>query len=188
MGDTFNNSANTFTLHDGSNFENKLHLSSNLMHSNPFNDSVSAFAEISPIKATYSTTPKKYFAFMSTNNSNINAIFNSYTKNNEPTTDTGFVKEDVGNVNPFSAGEKNTWNELNALDLNRLQIEFTSDESNSSIFSNATPEPAKLDAKREIPVDFFNDVAKAAFNEFNNTRHKNNEFFNKISGFDCVRT
>lgn len=186
MGDAFNNSANAFTLHDGSNFENKLHQSSTSIHSNPFNDSVSAFAEISPIKATYSTTPKKDFEFMSTNNSNINAIFNSYTKNNEPANDSGCVKEDV--KNPFSAGEKNTWNELNALDLSRLQMEFNSDESNSSIFSNANPEPAKLETKKEIPVDFFNDVAKAAFNEFNNSRHKNNEFFNKISGFDCVRT
>lgn len=125
---------------------------------------------------------------MSTNNSNINAIFNSYAKNTEQTIDVGCAKPDVGMKNPFSAGEKTTWNELNALDLGRLQMEFNSNDSKSSIFADTNPEPAKIEAKKEIPVDFFNDVAKAAFNEFNSTRHKNNEFFNKISGFDCVRT
>lgn len=206
LGNAFNSTANAFTLHDDSSFENALQQSNTSTHSNPFNDSVSAFNEPSPIKSTssYNVTPKKEFEFLSTNNENLNAIFSSYSntaataatissnKSEIPNGIGGASNQDFGiKKNPFSANEKNTWNELNALDLNKLKMDFNGDEGNSSIFAttmNQDQLSGKTEVKKEIPVDLFKDVAMELFSEFNTPRHKNNEFFNKISGFDAVRT
>lgn len=210
LGNAFNSTANAFTLHDDSSFESALQQSSTSTHSNPFNDSVSAFNEPSPIKSTintsYTASPKKEFEFLSTNNENLNAIFSSYgsatTSNKiEMTNGTALsssssssLKQDFSNIkkNPFQANEKNTWNELNALDLGKLQMDFNADENKSSIFAstmmNQDQAGTKTEVKKEIPVDLFKDVAMELFSEFNAPRHKNHEFFNKISGFESVRT
>lgn len=204
----FNSTANAFTLHDDSSFECALQQSrSTSAHSNPFNDSVSAFSEASPSKSTsYTATPKKEFEFLSTNNENLNAIFSSYgspaaavtataaspLNKSDQTNGTGTFNADFCiKMNPFSANDKNTWNELNALDLSKLQMEFKGDENKSSIFASNVHQDqsnGKTDVKKEIPVDLFKDVAMELFSEFNTPRHKNHEFFNKIAGFDAVRT
>lgn len=196
LGNAFNKTDNAFAVHDVSKFESTLQQTGVSIHSNPFNDSVSAFSEISPNRNIYSTTPKKDLDYL--NNNNISAIFSSYStasnlnefKNGSSTSK---LDSTNGTKNPFSATEKNnTWNELNMLDLNKLRFQMNNDnESQSSIFSSSpNPEQSvgKSEIKKEIPIDLFKDVAKAAFSEFNGTRHKNNEFFNKITGFDCVRT
>lgn len=41
-------------------------------------------------------------------------------------------------------------------------------------------------AKKEIPVDLFKDAASAAFSEFESSRIKNHEFYNKISGMNFL--
>lgn len=143
------------------------------------------------------STPKKEAEFreVSTqNNSNFGAMFggfNTVSSKYESINGTDKLKtQEFANVkNPFTK-EKNTWNELNALDFSRIQSELSSIENQSSIFSNLNQDQsaAKNEVKKEIPADFFNDVANAAFSEFNAARQKNNEFFNKITGFDCVRT
>lgn len=200
FGNAFNKTDNAFSLHDVSNFENILQQSGAQIHSNPFNDSVSAFSSPAPKKdADYHNDNNN-----NNSNNNISAIFNSYSglSTNKPEfiNSSGTIKQDHNSAmnNPFSATEKsnnnnnNTWHELNALDLNQLRFELSNDEKQSSIFGNAANPEAmagKVEMKKEIPVDLFKDVAKAAFSEFNTTRHhKNHEFFNKISGFDCVRT
>lgn len=179
------------------------------MQSNPFNDTVppQTFSEMHAINiptattsaagsatASYASTPKKDADFrnvLTQSNNNLSAIFSSFnTASNKY--ECMKIDDDFGNVksNPFgnNAKEKNNaWNELNALDLNV-------GENQPSIFAcmNQIDQVAtKAQPKKEIPADFFNDVAKAAFSEFNTStaaRHKNHEFFNKISGFDCVRT
>lgn len=198
MGNTFNKTENAFTLHDDANFESTLQQSTASFHSNPFNDSVSAFSELNTNNTTTQSTPKKptefHEAMKNNNNGNFSSMFGSFnmvSSKYESVNGTDKAKNsDLAMVkNPFTK-EKNTWNELNALDLSRLQSELSSMENQSSIFSNfnQNQSAAKIDTKKDIPDDFFNDVAHAAFSEFNATRQKNNEFFNKISGFDCVRT
>ncbi|XP_055321532.1 PTB domain-containing adapter protein ced-6 isoform X2 [Sitodiplosis mosellana] len=202
LGSVFNSTANAFTLHDDSSFENVLHQSSkSSTRSNPFNDSVSVFSEPSPMKSTsFTVSPKKEFEFLSTNNENLNAIFSSYgravaaSNKSDMTNGSGELNQEFGaKKNPFSANEKTTWNELNALDLNKLQMEFNSSGNMSGIFASANINQEQSDAKmdvmkKEIPVDLFKDVANELFSEFKAPRQKNNEFFNKISGFDAVRT
>lgn len=181
------------------------------MQSNPFNDSVpQAFGEMHAINiptastsgsatASYASTPKKDADFrnvLTQSNNNLSAIFSSFnTVSNKY--ECMKIDDDFGNVkNPFGGNKEknNAWNELNALDLSRLQAELNVGENQSSIFAcmnQIEQVTAKVPPKKEIPADFFNDVAKAAFSEFNSnaaTRQKNHEFFNKISGFDCVRT
>lgn len=202
LANAFNTTENAFALHDVSSIMNQSGAS---IRSNPFNDSVSAFNEsVSSTKMNNSTSPKKDSDYL--NNNGIGAIFSSYSAaSNEFINGVGSLKQDFNSAkNPFTATttttaaatteKNNTWNELNALDLNKLRFELNNDEHQSSIFANAQHSEqmiAKAEMKKEIPVDLFKDVAKAAFNEFgefNSTRHKNNEFFNKITGFDCVRT
>lgn len=191
----FSKPSNAFALHDDLSFDSVLQQSTASTHQNPFNDS--AFSEPSPIKAPITATPKKEFTFLSTNNENLNAIFNSYKATSSSnlselsnSASIGTQKSDGIEKNPFSAAnEKCTWNELNALDLGRLQMELDADEK-SSIFTNMNSDQqnAKTETKKEIPADLFKDVAMELFSEFNNIRHKNHEFYNKISGFDAVRT
>lgn len=201
LGNAFNSTTTAFTLHDDSSFESALQQSNTSTHSNPFNDSVSAFCESSPIKSTsYNVTPKKEFEFLSTNNENLNAIFSSYSNGTAAITNKCEISNGIGGAsnqdldikkNPFSANEKNTWNELNALDLSKLKMEFNGNEANSSSFAttmNQEQSNGKIEVKKEIPVDLFKDVAMELFSEFNTPRQKNHEFFNKISGFDTVRT
>lgn len=197
LGNAFNKTGNAFTLHDESNFESTLQQSTASIRANPFNDSVSAFSEINTSKASNMSTPKKEAEIrevLTQNNSNFGAMFggfNTVSSKYESINGTDKLKtQEFANVkNPFTK-EKNTWNELNALDFSRIQSELSSIENQSSIFSNLNQDQsaAKNEAKKEIPADFFNDVANAAFSEFNAARQKNNEFFNKITGFDCVRT
>lgn len=194
-------------MHDDSSFETVLHTSNTSIRSNPFNDSVSAFSEPSPQKSTATTTsftvvtPKKDFEFMSTNNENLNALFNSYGNSavntlnkSDMSNGSGEMNQEFGQKkNPFSANEKSTWNELNALDLNKLQMGLNGDGNVTSIFAtssmNQEQTNGKMEAvKKEIPVDLFKDVANELFSEFKTPRQKNNEFFNKITGFDAVRT
>lgn len=199
IGSAFSKTANAFTLHDDSSFESVLDPKTTSIRSNPFNDSVSTFNESTPMKPPFATVaPKKEFEFLSTNNENLNAIFNSYStpslqnelkfgnsNNNEKQEFAGMKK------NPFSASEKSAWNELSALDFSALQMEFTDGDEKSSIFANMNREQqhnAKTEMKKEIPADLFKDVAMELFSEFNGARPKNNEFFNKISNFDAVRT
>lgn len=206
LADAFNSPVNAFTLHDDSSFETVLHTSSTSntsIRSNPFNDSVSAFSEASPPKsaASFTVAPKKDFEFMSTNNENLNALFNSYgnaainaLNKSDLSNGSGELNQEFGQKkNPFSANEKSTWNELNALDLSKLQMDLNGGGNVSSIFAtpsiNQEPANGKMEAvKKEIPVDLFKDVANELFSEFKTPRHKNNEFFNKITGFDAVRT
>lgn len=192
------------------------------MQSNPFNDSVptlgaAAAAAAKTVTSTYASTPKKDADFrnhfMQNNHNNLNAIFTGFSGtsdkyeciNDGNANAIANANADFGgsasNVkNPFGSNKekKNAWNELNALDLGRLQTELNVVESQSSIFAcmnQIEQVTVKAQPKKEIPADFFNDMAKAAFSEFNTNsnsaaamRHKNNEFFNKIAGFDCVRT
>lgn len=204
LGNTFNLTESAFALHDISKFENQLQQSGTSIQSNPFNDSVSsAFSEIASAKANYSTTPKKETDSLNNNNNNnynnsnnISGMFSSYSttalSKNDSANGVGPLKQDFNNgtKNPFAASERNnTWNELNALDLNQLRFELSNDENQTSIFANvATTQDQKPEVKKEIPVDLFKDMTSSLFNEFSSPRHKNNEFFNKITGFDCVRT
>lgn len=203
LANAFNSTVDAFTLHDDSSFETVLHTSNTSIRSNPFNDSISTFSEASPQRSTTSFTvaPKKDFEFMSTNNENLNALFNSYgntavnTLNKSDTSNgSGELNQEFGQKkNPFSANEKTTWNELNALDLNKMQMDLNGHGNVSSIFAmtsiNQEQSNGKMEAvKKEIPVDLFKDVANELFSEFKTSRHKNNEFFNKITGFDAVRT
>lgn len=208
FGNAFNKTGNAFALHDESNFESVLQKSTSSTQSNPFNDSVpQAFSEMHAINipstsatvsatASYASTPKKDAEFrnvLTQNNNNLSAMFSGFNTNKYECMK---IDEDFGNVkNPFGNKEKNNaWNELNALDLGRLQTELNAGEDQTSIFAcmnQMDQVTAKAQPKKEIPADFFNDVAKAAFSEFNTNaapRQKNHEFFNKISGFDCVRT
>lgn len=201
MSNAFNKTGNAFALHDESNFESTLQQSTASIRSNPFNDTVSAFGEsnISKVAATNLVTPKKEPEFrdvLTQNNTNFSAMFTSFNAvSNKYETMSGTDKPTKGHdlssdKNPFAKEKPNAWNELNALDFSRLQTELSGMDNQSSIFSNFNQDQlaTKIEPKKEIPADFFNDVATAAFSEFNNSRHKNNEFFNKITGFDCVRT
>lgn len=200
LGNAFNKTGNAFALHDETNFESTLQQSVASIRSNPFNDTGSAFSEVNPIKGIYTSSPKKDTELrnvISTSSGNLNAIFSSFNavsnKYETINSSTESSKQDVGNVkNPFSTKEKNAWNELNELDLSRLQMELNAAGNQPSIFSNTNNHPdqsaTKIEPKKEIPVDLFKDFAQAAFSEFNGARYKNNEFINKISGFDCVRT
>lgn len=205
FSNAFNKTGNAFALHDESN----LHKSTSSMQSNPFNDSMpQAFGEMHTISipsasgsatASYASTPKKDADFRNVsqqNHSNLSAIFGGFnTVANKY--ECMKIDDDFGGVkNPFGANKEknNAWNELNALDLDRLQSELNVGDGQTSIFAcmnQIEQVTAKAQPKKEIPADFFNDVAKAAFSEFNASsapRQKNHEFFNKISGFDCVRT
>lgn len=200
MSNAFNKTGNAFALHDESNFESTLQPSTASIRSNPFNDSVSAFGEsnISNVTASNLVTPKKDSEFrdvLTQNNTNFSAMFSSFNavsnKYETNGTDKPSKSHDLSSdKNPFAKEKNNAWNELNALDFSRLQTELSDMDNQSSIFSNFNQDQlaTKIEPKKEIPPDFFNDVAKAAFSEFNSSRHKNNEFFNKITGFDCVRT
>lgn len=197
---------------DELNFESALQKSTSSTQSNPFNDSMpQAFSEMHAINipstsatgsasASYASTPKKEADFRNVlaqnNNNNLSAIFGGFnTVSNKY--ECMKIDEDFGTVkSPFvgSKEKNNAWNELNALDLGRLQTELNAGDDQTSIFAcmnQIDQVTAKAQPKKEIPADFFNDVAKAAFSEFNTSaapRQKNHEFFNKISGFDCVRT
>lgn len=208
FSNAFNKTGNAFALHDESNFESALQKSTSSTQSNPFNDA--AFGEMHAINipstsatgsaaASYASTPKKDADFrnvLTQNNNNLSAMFSGFnTVSNKY--ECMKIDDDFGNVKtPFGSNKEknNAWNELNALDLGRLQTELSAGEDHTSIFAcmnQMEQVTAKAQPKKEIPADFFNDVAKAAFSEFNTSaapRQKNHEFFNKISGFDCVRT
>lgn len=185
-------------MHDESNFESALQQSTASIQSNPFNDAVPPAAN-----ASFASTPKKDAGFRSVlaqNNGNLNAIFGGF--NAASNKYEGISDGDSSNVkNPFGGSnnvnknnkEKNAWNELNALDFSYLRADSLAGENQASIFAcmnQNEPMTVKAQPKKEIPADFFNDVAKAAFSELNSTaaRQKNHEFFNKFSEFDCVRT
>lgn len=216
FSNAFNTTGTAFILHDESNFENALQKSTSPIQANPFNDSVpQAFSEMHAINipgaaaastsaagsasASYASTPKKDADFrnvLAQNNNNLSAIFGGFNSASNKY-ECMKIDDDIGSVkNPFGGNKEknNAWNELNALDLSRLQADLNVGENQSSIFAcmnQIDQVTAKAPPKKEIPADFFNDVAKAAFSEFNTstaTRQKNHEFFNKISGFDCVRT
>lgn len=95
-------------------------------------------------------------------------------------------------------------NNLNELDLTKKRMDLSINavnfpsslvwdniecESNKAFQLNndqSNKNNSKTGAKKEIPIDLLKDVAKAAFNEFNNINYRNNEFYNKISAVDCV--
>lgn len=201
LSNAFNKTGNAFALHDNSKFETTLQQSTASMNSNPFNDSMATFGELNINQyATNFVTPKNETEFrdaLAQNNTNFSAMFSSFdavSNKYEAIKDTDKLKNNDMNNDKNLFGkeikEKNAWNELNAFDFSRLQSEFSGMDNQSSIFTNLNQDQAsnKMQSKKEIPPDFFDDVATAAFSEFNSARHKNNEFFNKITGFDCVRT
>lgn len=98
--------------------------------------------------------------------------------------------------NPFVGPAKQTdWNQSIELNFSTNHTEFSPNAENyanlrgnidnelSNAFTSISNNTAK-NLKKEIPMDLFKDMAKAAFNEFNNIKSKNNEFYNKISTFD----
>lgn len=98
--------------------------------------------------------------------------------------------------NPFvspSSSSDTSWNQSNELNFSMNHTEFSPNTENyANLRNDVEIELSKSfgantgNVKKEIPMDLFKDMAKAAFNEFNSIKTKNNEFYNKISAFDNV--
>lgn len=136
--------------------------------------------------AIYNTIQKQAFEFIPTinSNNNIDDMFSSYcasSNKSEMNNCNVFAMHDFSNMkNPFIA------NENKSIDLRNVNTE-NNEENNANVLSNRDQSGPKYKVQKETSVHLFKDVAKAAFNEFNYTRHKSNEFFNEICEFEGAR-
>lgn len=104
--------------------------------------------------------------------------------------------------NPCGQDKSSAFNGLNELDLtasmlNKSMENYLNGVNYDALRDTMTSETNKLiekdnqktekNAKKEVPIDLFKDAASAAFSEFESSRNKNNEFYNKISGIDYFR-
>lgn len=168
---------------------------------NPFNDTMDQFEFSNKINGNTSMQMKENaFSEMMALSMNVEKL-DGVLNHINTTPSNPFVSNSNNNNQETSSSFASNNNNLNELDLTKKRMDLSINATNfSSIWDiecesnkafqinndQSNKANSKTDGKKEIPIDLLKDVAKAAFNEFNNINYRNNEFYNKISAVDCV--